>query len=138
MSEFKDELKADTLNEEGLTLQEAAFLDILFDKMKGNVRAAMDEVGYPKSASTNSVSKKLSKQIKERSKTYLISNTAKAVIGLSDVLTDPSMIGAKTLISAAKEVLDRGGIFKEEAPQVQEIRNMFILPAKDASPDDES
>lgn len=127
----KKDLIADVTDEQGLTERDRAFLDVLYDKCGGDVRRAMDDVGYPKSTPSSEVTKKLSKHIKERAKEYLISNTGKAAISIVSVLTDPSAPGQKNVLSAAKEILDRGGLFKEEAVQVTEVRNMFILPAKD-------
>lgn len=124
-------LVPDTKDESGLTLRERTFLDVLFDVCGGDIRAAMDEAGYHHSVSTNSVSKALGRQIRERSKEYLISQTARAAITLSGVLSDPTRPGNDSVIKAAKEILDRGGVFKEEAVQVTEIRNMYILPPKE-------
>jgi hypothetical protein len=137
MTEFKEELIADVTNEDGLTEKEVFFLDVLFDKCSGNVRAAMTEAGYPKDAPTAPVRKKLSKYIKDRTKDFLSASSGVAAITLVNVLVDPNQVGAKNIIAAAKDVLDRGGVYKEEGPQVTEIRNMFILPAKDSVEDDE-
>lgn len=126
------------LNDEGLTPMEVAFLDCLFDTHKGNFKAAMDAVGYHKTASSSLLRKKLAKHIQEASKLYLISSTARAASGLVSVFDDPAAVGNKNLIAAAKEVLDRSGVFKEEQVKVTEIRNMFILPAKEEVTDGES
>ena len=131
MSEFKDLLVNDTITESGLTLKEEEFLHVLYDQCKGDVRMAMDKSGFSRSVPISSITKKLSKHIKEAAKDYILANTGRAAISLVDVLTDPSAVGAKNIISASKEILDRGGVFKEEAPHVHEVRNMFILPAKD-------
>lgn len=137
MSELKEELIADVTDENGLTERDRAFLDVLFDKCGGDVRRAMDEVGYSKSVASSEVTKRLSKHIRERSKDYLVSNTGKAVISLVGTLNDPTAPGVKNTLAAAQQILDRGGVFKEEAPQVIEHRNMFILPAKDEAEEEE-
>lgn len=133
MSEFKEELIADVTDENGLTERDRAFLDVLFDQCGGDVRRAMDEVGFSKNTPQSLITKRLSKHIRERSKDYLISNTGKAVISLVSTLNDPTAPGVKNTLAAAQQILDRGGVFKEEAPQVIEHRNMFILPAKDST-----
>lgn len=135
MSEFKEELAADVTNDNGLTNKDEAFLDVLFDKCKGDIRRAMDMSGFPKDMPTSAITKRLSNQIKERSKEFLVSNTAKAVIGLTDVMNDPTAPGNKVLVTAAKEILDRGGVFKEETLTVQSEQNMFILPPKQSQED---
>lgn len=131
MSEIKEQLIADITLENGLTEKENLFLDLLFDEYKGDVRKAMEAAGYPKSHPTNILTKKLSKEIAERSKNYLIVSSGKAAISLVGVLDDPTALGAKQVIAASKEILDRAGVYKEEGPKVIEQRNMFILPAKE-------
>lgn len=137
MSEFKEELKASITTSQGLEEREEAFLNFLFDYCKGNIKEAMEKAGYPKDYPKSYVTKKLSKQIKDRAKEFLIASSGEAAISLVSVLSEPDKVGAKNIIASSKEILDRAGVFKEEAPQVQEIRNMFILPPKDVSPDDE-
>jgi hypothetical protein len=124
------------LNDDGLDEREVAFLDVLYDmECKGNLRVAMDKVGYPKSFPVSAVSRKLGKHIKDRTKEFLVASSGQAAVGLVGVLIDPSAVGAKNIIAAAKDILDRAGVFKEEAPQQIEVRNMFILPAKEVDDD---
>lgn len=130
MSDLKDQLLAEITTESGLSLKEQNFLDVLFEVAGGDVRRAMDLSGFPKDMPTSSVVKKLNKYIKEASKDFLIASSAKAAMSLVQVLNDPTAPGVKNIIPAAKEILDRGGVFKEEAPQISEVRNVFILPAK--------
>jgi len=48
-----------------------------------------------------------------------------------DVLDDPSALGARNAISAAREVLDRTGLVKKEQVEVtSNTGGMFILPPK--------
>lgn len=134
---MNDEMKADITSEAGLTNKEEAFLDFLFDYCNGNIREAMTKAGYPKDAPESLVTKPLAKEIKKRAKEYLTAASAKASISLVNVIVDPNQVGAKNVIAASNSVLDRAGVFKEEAPQVTEVRNMFILPAKDEVVEDE-
>lgn len=131
MSEFKEELAEDVRDEEGLTLKDRAFLDFLTDQAQGDIRRAMDLAGIPKSVPTSAITKRLKKHIQERTKEFLATNTLKAASSLVGVLNDPTAMGAKNAIAAAKEVLDRGGVYKEEGLVVTEEKNMFILPPKD-------
>lgn len=127
----------DTKDENGLTDKDRAFLDLLFDQCGGDVRRAMDLSGFHKETPTSEITKRLSKHIRERTKEYLQANSGKAALSIVDVLRDPSAPGQKNVLVAAKEILDRGGVFKEEQPQVIEHRNMFILPPKDEQEEDE-
>lgn len=134
----KNELTESLVDPEtGLDESEQHFLDILFDQCKGNVREAMTLSGYPKNTPTSKVTKKLKTQIQELSKAYLAINTAKASIHLVSILDDPNMIGAKNVIATAKEILDRGGVFKEEDSVKQIERNIFYLPPLDSGNDPE-
>jgi len=137
MSEFKTELEDDVKDEEGLTLKDRAFLDFLTDQAQGDIRKAMDLAGIPKSVPTSAITKRLKKHIQERTKDFLATNTLKAASGLIGVLNDPTQMGAKNVISAAKEVLDRGGVYKEEGIVVSEEKNMFILPPKQVDENEE-
>jgi hypothetical protein len=130
MSEFKEELKNDVLTDSGLEQREQYFLDILFDECGGDVPRAMKKAGYPPSVSTNTVRKKLKAQILEISKDYIASSTPKASYELVNIFNDPTAPGAKTVLAAAKEVLDRGGVNKEETPTGPIEQFMFILPPK--------
>lgn len=134
MSDLKDKLIDDFTNKKtGLTEKEEYFLDILFDKCKGNIRAAMTEAGYSKDAPTRTVTSKLKDHIAEASKVYLSSNSALAVIHIVDVLIDPTMPGANTTLKAAKELLDRTGVQAPQETTKVETQNIFILPAKEST-----
>lgn len=136
MSHLKETLEEDVIVD-GLSLKDQHFLDILFDEHKGNIRSAMLASGYPKSTPSSAVTLRLKNQIQERAKIFLATSTAKAVISLVDVIDDPNVPGTKNILTAAKEILDRGGVFKEETITVQQQDNMFILPAKESSDEDE-
>ena len=131
------DLQEDYTDEEGLTLKDRAFLNILVDEAAGDVRRAMDLAGFPKDMPTSTITKRLKKQIQELSKGLLAINTIKAVTSVVSVLNDPTALGNKNIIAAAKEILDRGGVYKEEAIVLQDEKNMFILPEKVASKDED-
>lgn len=135
MSEFKQELLDDVLDENGLTHKENKFLDVLFDEFKGNVKEAMKASGL--TGSQHTLSKRLSKHIKERSAAYLAAHTAKASLSLVSILDDPNQPGLKNTIAAAKEILDRGGVMKDETPVIKEQNFMFILPPIKEEKEDE-
>ena len=130
MSDLKEQLLAEITTESGLTLKEQNFLNILFEGCQGDIRMAMNESGFSKDIPVAVMARKFAKEIKEMAKDYLISSAAKASVKLVSVIDDPNQIGAKNVIAATNSVLDRAGVFKEEAPQVSEVRNVFILPAK--------
>ena len=65
-------------------------------------------------------------------------NAPKAAFGIVDVLDDPSSMGARNAISAAREVLDRTGLVKKEQVEVTGTNGgILILPPKTAANDDQ-
>jgi hypothetical protein len=92
---------------------------------------AMTESGFSKDVPVTYMARKFAKEIKELAKDYLTASSARAAVKLVSVIEDPNQIGAKNVIAATNSVLDRAGVFKEEATKVSEIRNVFILPAKE-------
>ena len=56
------------------------------------------------------------------------------------VLDDPTALGAKNSVAAAKEVLDRIGIVKKEKLEIssEEGNGIFILPAKRSASTEDS
>jgi hypothetical protein len=113
------------------TDKQEAFLEALMSEARGNIRLAMDIAGYAKTTKVAEVVGPLKEEIIERASTMLALNAPKAAFGIVDVLDDPSALGARNAIQAAREVLDRSGLVKKE--QVEVTTNsggMFILPPK--------
>jgi hypothetical protein len=126
---LKTDLSKDYTNEKtGLTEKEEHFLSILFGEHAGDFSSALTASGI--NESPMSIRRRLKKEIQDATEDYLASATAKAAISLVGVLYDPAAPGAKSLISAAKEIMDRGGVTVKQEPTVTE-HNIFILPAKE-------
>ncbi len=114
-----------------LTDKQAAFLEALLGEARGNIRLAMDIAGYSKTTATTEVVGPLKEEITERAGMMLAINAPKAAFGIIDVLDDPSALGARNAISAAREVLDRTGLVKKEQVEITaNAGGMFILPPK--------
>jgi hypothetical protein len=119
-----------------LTDKQAAFLEALLGEARGNIRAAMDMAGYAKNTKTTEVVGPLKEEITDRAGMMLAMNAPKAAFGIVDVLDDPSAMGARNAISAAREVLDRTGLVKKEQVEVSgNSGGIFILPPKTANDD---
>ena len=119
-----------------LTDKQAAFLEALLGEARGNIRAAMDIAGYSKTTATTEVVGPLREEITERAGMMLAIDAPKAAFGIVDVLDDPSALGARNAISAAREVLDRTGLVKKEQVEVSgNAGGIFILPPKTANDD---
>lgn len=119
-----------TNKETGLDEREQYFLDILFDECDGDFSLAMSKAGYPKDTPVGELRRKLSKEIKKASKEYIVSLTPKAAVSLGSVLGTPDALGNKNLLSAAKEILDRGDVNKEEKAFDLPENAIVILPPK--------
>ena len=119
-----------------LTDKQSAFLEALLGEARGNIRLAMDIAGYSKTTATSEVVGPLKEEITERAGMMLAINAPKAAFGIIDVLDDPSALGARNAISAAREVLDRTGLVKKEQVEVSgNAGGIFILPPKTANDD---
>ena len=114
-----------------LTPKQEDFLEALLGEARGNIRAAMDIAGYSRTTKTAEVVGPLKEEITERAGMMLAMNAPKAAFGIVDVLDDPSALGARNAISAAREVLDRTGLVKKEQVEVTaNTGGIFILPPK--------
>lgn len=113
------------------TEKQEAFLEALMGEAKGNLRKAMDIAGYAKTTKMSEVVGGLKEEVIDRASMMLAMNAPKAAFGIVDVLEDPSAMGARNSISAAREILDRSGLVKKEQVEVTSTGGgMFILPPK--------
>lgn len=113
------------------TDKQNAFLESLMGEARGNIRKAMDIAGYSKGTAASEVTVPLKEEIIERASMMLAMNAPKAAHGLLGVLDDPTALGARNAINAAREVLDRTGLVKREKVEVTNNGGgMFILPPK--------
>jgi len=113
------------------TDKQNAFLEALMGEARGNIRKAMDIAGYSKGTAASEVTVPLKEEIIERASMMLAMNAPKAAHGLLGVLDDPTALGARNAINAAREVLDRTGLVKREKVEVTNNGGgMFILPPK--------
>ena len=113
------------------TDKQTAFLEALLGEARGDIRPAMTIAGYAKTTKTAEVVSSLKEEITERASMMLAMNAPKAAFGIVDVLNDPSSLGARNAISAARKVLDRSGLVKKEQIEVTNTGGgLFVLPPK--------
>ena len=113
------------------TDKQLLFLDALMGEAKGSIRKAMDVAGYAKTTKISEVVRSLNKEIIKAAEEMLAMNAPKAAFGIIDVLDDPSSMGARNSIAAAREILDRTGLVKKEQIEVtNKGGGMFILPPR--------
>ena len=106
------------------------FLDVLFDEAQGDPLKAKKLAGYSDNVPTSAVTKPLEDEIAELTKQFIASSATKAAYSMASVLKDPTALGNKELMAAAKDLLDRGGFVKTEKVEVKSDTPLFILPAK--------
>jgi hypothetical protein len=125
------------VKEKKLTEKQEMFLDALVTDARGNIREAMRIAGYSDTTKMHEVVASLKEQITERASMVLAMNAPKAAFGIVGVLDDPSAMGARNSVAAAREILDRTGLVKKEQVEVTGPENgLFILPPKKIDTDE--
>lgn len=112
-----------------LTERQTAFLEHLFGDAKGVAHVAKVMAGYSPNYSTSDIVKSVEDELLDYTKRFLVQNGPKAAISLISAMDDPTELGIKYKLTAAKDVLDRIGISKTEKVEVS--NGLFILPPKD-------
>lgn len=114
--------------------QQLAFLEALCaPENEGNIRRAMDIAGYSRATRPHVVLSSLREEVIERTQLMMALNAPKATQRLLSLLDNPTALGAKTLLAATKEILDRAGVTKQEKLEIKGPDTggaMFILPPK--------
>lgn len=120
-----------------LTDQQQVFLEVLFGAAKGDVVVAKKLAGYSETYPVSQIIKNLEDEIIDVTKKFLSRSGPKAAISLVDVLDNPTTLGIKEKLAAAKDILDRIGVSKTEKVEVGGSGGIFILPAKERKEDAE-
>ena len=115
-----------------LTQKQRLFLDELFDKAQGSIVQAKKLAGYSDGTSSSEVVRSLKDEINEATREYLARVAPKAAFSMANVLDDPTELGIKEKMVAAKDLLDRTGHAKTEKMEVTSSTGLFILPPKDS------
>lgn len=119
-----------------LTEQQQKFLDVLFDEAGGNLRKALRLAGYSEGYSSTQIAKVLKEEIIEATQMYLALNAPKAAAAMVNAIDDPTELGLKEKMNAAKDLMDRAGLVKTEKVQVESSTGgVMLLPAKEKEED---
>tara|TARA_R110002110_G_scaffold191734_7_gene399857 strand:- start:2103 stop:2480 length:378 start_codon:yes stop_codon:yes gene_type:complete len=113
-----------------LTENQQKFLDVLFEEADGDPVVARKLAGYSHGASTSNIVNSLKEEVLKATQEYMARNAPKAAVALASAITDPTQLGIKDKMSAAKEVLDRIGLIKTEKLQVEASGGVILLPPK--------
>ena len=112
------------------TENQVKFLDVLFDEAGGDVATAKKLAGYADGTSTTVVVKSLKEEILDATQQYMARNAPKAAVAMAGALLDPTELGLRDKMSAAKELLDRTGLVKTEKLQVEASGGVMLMPPK--------
>ena len=118
-----------------LTEQQQKFLDVLFDEAAGSVVEAKKLAGYSDSTSTTQVVNSLKEEILDATQLYMSRNAPRAAVAMVGALMDPTELGIRDKMQAAKELLDRTGLVKTEKMQVEAKGGVMIMPPKQVEED---
>jgi ABC-type branched-subunit amino acid transport system substrate-binding protein len=115
-----------------LTDKQQKFLEVLFDEANGDVVTAKKLAGYGESTSTTSIVEALKDEIADKTRTWFARTAPKAAMAMANALVDPTELGIRDKMAAAKDLLDRAGLGKVDKIDVgSSSGGVFILPSKE-------
>ena len=120
-----------------LNERQQKFLEVLFEDAGGDVVAAKKLAGYSDNTPTTAIVKGLKEEILEATQMYMARNAPKAAMAMVGGLFDPTELGIRDKMSAAKELLDRTGLVKTEKMQVEASGGVMLMPPKAIVQDDD-
>ena len=120
-----------------LTDKQQKLLNILFEEAGGDLVQAKKLAGYADTSSTAEIVKGLKEEILEATQMYMARNAPKAAIAMTHALYDPTELGIRDKMAAAKELLDRTGLVKTEKMQVEASGGVMLMPPKATVEDDD-
>ena len=120
-----------------LTEKQQKFLAVLFDEAGGDMVTAKKMAGYSDATTTTEIVKGLKEEILEATQMYMARNAPKAAMAMTGALYDPTELGIRDKMSAAKELLDRVGLVKTEKMQVEASGGVMLMPPKAVVEDDD-
>ena len=116
-----------------LTEKQRLFLEVLFDDAGGDVVAAKKLAGYAPESSTAAIVETLKDEIADKTRTYFARIAPRAAVSMANAMVDPTELGIKEKMSAAKDLLDRAGLGKVDKVDVTSGGGVFYLPPKEGS-----
>lgn len=119
-----------------LTEKQEKFLAVLFEEAGGDFVRAKELAGYSPTVSTTSIINSMKDEVMEQTHMYLARNAPRAAVAMVGAIIDPTTLGIKERMTAAKEIMDRVGIVKTEKMQVEAMGGVMLLPPKKPSNED--
>ena len=119
-----------------LTEKQQKLLAVLFDEAGGDIVTAKKLAGYSDATSSTEVVNSIKEEILDATQTYMARNAPKAAMSIVGGLYEPTELGIRDKLSAAKELLDRTGLVKTEKVQVEAKGGVMLMPPKVVVNDD--
>ena len=120
-----------------LTERQQKFLSVLFDDAGGDVATAKKLAGYSDATRIEEVvNSSMKEEILESTQSFMARNAPKAAMAMVSGLFDPTELGIRDKMAAAKELLDRTGLVKTEKVQVESKGGVMLMPPKNMADDD--
>ena len=113
-----------------LTDKQQKFIDVLFDEAQGNFVEAKKLAGYSENVSTTSIVESLQEEIAAKTTKFLATHGARAAWAMLQIMDNPTDLGNKEKMAAAKDILDRAGHKAGDKLEVKMDSPLFILPSK--------
>jgi phage terminase small subunit len=120
-----------------LTEKQRKFLDVLFDEANGDVTQAKLLAGYAPTSSTSDIVRGIKDEVLDATQMYMARNAPRAAVAMVSGINDPTELGLREKMTAAKELLDRTGLVKTEKMQVESTGGVMLMPVKNVSKDDD-
>ena len=121
-----------------LTERQQKFLNALFADANGNIKDAKIIAGYSPSTNNQEIIKSLKEEILEATQIFMASNAPLAAMAMVGGLYDPTELGIRDKMTAAKELLDRSGLVKTEKMQVESTGGVMLMPPKKTQEEEDS
>ena len=118
------------MKERELTDRQKKFLEVLFEEANGDPVKAKMIAGYSEHSSTSSIVATMKDEIMDATQLYMSRNAPKAAVAMVSGIDDPTQLGIRDRLGAAKELLDRVGLIKTEKVQVEASGGVMLLPPK--------
>jgi len=116
-----------------LTEQQQKLMEVLFNEAAGDPVKARKLAGYADASSTKLIMTALKEEVIEATQLFMAMNAPRAAMAVISGIDDPTELGIKEKLSAAKDLLDRSGVVKTEKLEVQTSGGIMILPPKDSA-----
>lgn len=112
-----------TNSKKQLTDKQKLFLDALFEvddslypSEHKRLCAIAKMAGYAEGTDPYGILKGLSEEVVARTTEFLALHAPKSAKSMVKIQENPTMLGAKNLLDASKEIMDRGGVVKQDKP----------------------